>query len=123
MADDERSDLRWHRPWLSVLLVPAALGVLIAAATGLPSADGPSTFIARHAMEIALPKWGTTEVVSEIVYGSRGWDTFGETFLLLAAVVSVVLLARGREHRSEYVGEASAGRHEQQGERALHGQS
>jgi multicomponent Na+:H+ antiporter subunit B len=60
-----------------------------------------------------LPKWGSTEVVSEVVYGSRGWDTFGETFLLLAAVVAVVLLARAREPRSEWVGEASAGRREQ----------
>jgi multicomponent Na+:H+ antiporter subunit B len=52
-------------------------------------------------------------VVSEIVYGSRGWDTFGETFLLLAAVVSVTTLTRSPEPRSEYVGESSAGRDEQ----------
>lgn len=64
-------------------------------------------------MAIALPRWGTTEVVSEVVYGSRAFDTFGETFLLLAAVVAVLVLSRGREPRSEYVGEASAGRVEQ----------
>jgi multicomponent Na+:H+ antiporter subunit B len=57
--------------------------------------------------------WGTTEAVNEIVYGSRGFDTFGETFLLLAAVISVVTLSRGREPRGEYVGESSAGRREQ----------
>jgi multicomponent Na+:H+ antiporter subunit B len=51
--------------------------------------------------------------VSEVVYGSRAFDTFGETFLLLAAVVAVLVLSRGREPRSEYVGEASAGRVEQ----------
>jgi multicomponent Na+:H+ antiporter subunit B len=112
--DDERSDLRWHRPWAVVILVGAALGVLVAAATGLPSADRALTAIGRHAMEIALPKWGTTEAVNEIVYGSRGWDTFGETFLLLAAVVATVVLSRGREPRAEYVGEASAGMTEQQ---------
>jgi multicomponent Na+:H+ antiporter subunit B len=64
-------------------------------------------------MKIALPQWGTTEGVSEIVYGSRGWDTFGETFLLLAAVVATTVLARSREERSEYVGEATAGLAEQ----------
>ncbi len=58
---------------------------------------------------------GITEPVNEIVYGTRGFDTFGETFLLLAAVVSVSTLARSRETRSEYVGEATAGRDEQRG--------
>lgn len=114
MRDDgERSDLRWHRPWLTAVLVAATGGALAVAAIGLPGAGRPLPFIARHAMAIAVPKWGTTEVVSEVVYGSRGWDTFGETFLLLAAVVAAVMVARSREPRSEYVGEASAGLVEQ----------
>jgi len=108
-----RPDQRWHRPWLAAVLAGATLAVLAVAAFGLPHGTGPLPQIARHAMRVALPRWGTTEVVSEVVYGSRGWDTFGETFLLLAAVVAVSLLARGRESRSEYVGEASAGRTEQ----------
>ncbi|HKC29254.1 MAG TPA: MnhB domain-containing protein [Jatrophihabitans sp.] len=108
-----RSDLRWHRPLITGLLVGAVLGVLVTAAVGLPRAGRGLTAIARHAMEIALPKWGTTEPVNEIVYGSRGWDTFGETFLLLAAVMATVVLTRGREPRHEYVGESSAGLSEQ----------
>lgn len=115
MAESEsgRSDLRWHRPWITGALVAAVLGVLVSAALGLPRAGRALPAIARHAMEIALPKWGTTEPVNEIVYGSRGWDTFGETFLLLAAVMATVLLTRGREPRREFVGEASAGLSEQ----------
>ena len=31
--------------------------------------------------EVALPRWGITEPVNEVVYGTRGFDTFGETFL------------------------------------------
>jgi multicomponent Na+:H+ antiporter subunit B len=102
-----------HRPWLAAVLI---LGVAIAFAVGfvrLPREGAPLPDIARYALEIALPKWKTTEPVNEIIYGTRGFDTFGETFLLLAAVVSVILLARGREHRREYVGEAAAGRSEQ----------
>jgi multicomponent Na+:H+ antiporter subunit B len=102
-----------HRPVLAGLLVAAVAVLLGAAVTGLPPATAALPMIARHAMQIALPTWGQDEVVSEVVYGSRGFDTFGETFLLLAAVLSVVLLTRGREHRSEYVGEATAGRREQ----------
>jgi multicomponent Na+:H+ antiporter subunit B len=107
------TDREWHRPCLAASVVAGVLVALVIGVTGLP--DGAETLpaIARHAMLIALPKWGTTEPVNEVVYGSRGWDTFGETFLLLAAVVAVVVLSRGREPRSEYVGEASAGLREQ----------
>jgi multicomponent Na+:H+ antiporter subunit B len=102
----------WHRPRWMIPIVAAVAAALLVGVTGLPRDTAALSWAARHAMRIALPRWGTTEVVSEIVYGSRGWDTFGETFLLLAAVVAVVLLCRGREPRGEYVGEASAGRKE-----------
>jgi multicomponent Na+:H+ antiporter subunit B len=115
---DAHSDERvlgrtWHRPLLTMPLAGAVAIVLVLGVTGLPTDTAALSWAARHAMRIALPGWGTTEVVSEIVYGSRGWDTFGETFILLAAVVAVSLLTRAREPRTEYVGEASAGRREQ----------
>jgi multicomponent Na+:H+ antiporter subunit B len=103
----------WHHPWRGLVVVAAVAAALTAGFVGLPREHAALPAIARHAMEIALPKWGTTEVVSEVVYGSRGFDTFGETFLLLAAVLSVVVLSRTREPRAEYVGESSAGRTEQ----------
>jgi multicomponent Na+:H+ antiporter subunit B len=109
-SDEPGGGSDWHRPWLAAGLALAVTGALLLAVTGLPRDTAPLPWAARHAMQIALPRWGTTEVVSEIVYGSRGWDTFGETFLLLAAVVAVGVLTRGREGRHEYVGEASAGR-------------
>lgn len=105
---------RWHRPWLGGLLIGGLGAVVAVGLTALPDGSNPLPYLARHAMAIALPQWGTTEVVSEVVYGSRAFDTFGETFLLLAAVVAVLLLSRGREPRSEFVGEASAGRVEQE---------
>src|SRR5919199_892626 len=82
---------------------------VIVGMVGLPRELASLPAIAQHAMRIALPVWGTTEAVSEIVYGSRGFDTFGETFLLPAAVIAVTVLARGREPRAEYVGEEVAG--------------
>lgn len=107
----DRDDL--HREGSGAVVVGAFAGVLVVGLVALPRENTALPWLARHAMEIALSKWGTTEAVSEVVYGSRGWDTFGETFLLLAAVLSVSLLSRGREPRSEYVGEATAGRREQ----------
>lgn len=117
MTEQHRADAHpphaLHRPVLATGLVAAVAGALVLGLTGLPTEGAQLPAIARHAMQIALPKWGQQEVVSEIVYGSRGFDTFGETFLLLAAVISVVVLSRGREARAEYVGEATAGRREQ----------
>jgi multicomponent Na+:H+ antiporter subunit B len=102
-----------HRPWLGLVLTGAIAVVFVVGFTDLPREGAALPVIARHAMQIALPTWGQTEVVSEIVYGSRGFDTFGETFLLLAAVVSVLTLSRTREPRAQYVGEATAGRRAQ----------
>lgn len=113
---DRRSprEAGWHRAGLGGLLVGGFAAVVAVGFTALPDGSNALPDIARHAMAIALPRWGTTEAVSEVVYGSRAFDTFGETFLLLAAVVAVLLLSRGREPRSEFVGEASAGRAEQE---------
>jgi multicomponent Na+:H+ antiporter subunit B len=103
-----------HRPWLGALLVAGVAAALGAAMAGMPREHAPLPLIARYALEIAIPRWKLTEPVNEIVYGTRGFDTFGETFLLLAAVVSVVVITRPREPRRGYFGEAAAGAREQQ---------
>ena len=114
-ADREASEREpRHRPWLGALLVAgiaAALGVAVA---GIPREHAPLPLIARYALDIAIPRWKLTEPVNEIVYGTRGFDTFGETFLLLAAVMSVVVITRPREPRRGYFGEAAAGAREQE---------
>jgi multicomponent Na+:H+ antiporter subunit B len=102
-----------HRPWLSLGCALGMLAVLVFGLLALPREDAPLPAIARYAIQIALPRWHITDVVNEIVYGTRGFDTFGETFLLLGAVVSVATLARQREPRAEYVGEEAAGEQEQ----------
>ncbi len=105
-----------HRPWLGALLVAGTAAALGVAMAGIPREHAPLPLIARYALEIALPRWKLTEPVNEIVYGTRGFDTFGETFLLLAAVVSVILITRPREPRRGYFGESAAGAREQQAE-------
>jgi multicomponent Na+:H+ antiporter subunit B len=102
-----------HRPWLGALLVGGAAVALGVAMAGIPREHAPLPQVARYAMEVALPRWGLTEPVNEVVYGTRGFDTFGETFLLLAAVVSVIVITRSREARRGYFGESTAGAREQ----------
>lgn len=102
-----------HRIGVGVLLTAAMAVALGAALLGLPRAHQQLSEVARYAMQTSLPSWNLTEPVNEVVYGSRGFDTFGETFLLLAAVISVVLLSRPREPRTGYFGEDVAGQREQ----------
>ncbi|HEY7966610.1 MAG TPA: MnhB domain-containing protein [Solirubrobacteraceae bacterium] len=102
-----------HRPWAAALLVAALAVGLAAAFVGLPREHAALPAIARRALVVALPRWHITEPVNEVVYGTRGFDTFGETFLLLAAVVSVVLLTRRREVRAGEGGEEAAGAREE----------
>lgn len=96
-----------------LLLSAGVAAALLVAVLSLPRGDNPLPAIARQALTVALPAWRTTEPVSEVVYGTRGFDTFGETFLLLAAVVGVGLLTRAREPRRGFIGEQEAGRREQ----------
>jgi multicomponent Na+:H+ antiporter subunit B len=102
-----------HRPWLGALLVAGLAVALGVAMAGIPREHAPLPVIARYALEVALPRWKLAEPVNEVVYGTRGFDTFGETFLLLAAVVSVMLVTRPREARRGYFGESAAGVREQ----------
>jgi multicomponent Na+:H+ antiporter subunit B len=96
-----------------LVLTGGVAAALVAAVLTLPRAGNPLPAIARRAMVVALPEWRTTEPVSEVVYGTRGFDTFGETFLLLAAVVGIGLITRAREPRWGFIGEQVAGLREQ----------
>jgi multicomponent Na+:H+ antiporter subunit B len=103
-----------HRRWLGAVLAAGMTAALGAAVIGIPREHAALPAVARYALDVSLPRWGLTEPVNEIVYGTRGFDTFGETFLLLAAVISVVLITRSRESRHGYFGEARAGQREQE---------
>jgi multicomponent Na+:H+ antiporter subunit B len=106
-----------HRPVVAGALAAAMAACLVVALVGLPRDGAHLPAIARQALRVATVRWHTGEPVNEVVYGTRGFDTFGETFLLLAAVVSVTTLTRGREIRTEgdgERGEAEAGEREQE---------
>jgi multicomponent Na+:H+ antiporter subunit B len=94
-------------------LTAATALVLAAGYLAAPRERAPLPAVARYALLTSLPDWKLLEPVNEVVYGSRGFDTFGETFLLLAAVVSVIVLTRSREARAGYFGEHAAGEREQ----------
>ena len=102
-----------RRPVVAGVLAVAVGGLLAAGLIGSPVETAALPDIARYATLIAQPLWHTTEPVNEIVYGTRGFDTFGETFLLLAAVLGVSMITRSREPRVGFIGEEQLGRDEQ----------
>jgi multicomponent Na+:H+ antiporter subunit B len=102
-----------RRKVAAAVLVVATAACLTVAFVDLPREGADLPGIARDAMNQALTLWHHTEVVSVVVYGTRGFDTFGETFLLLAAVVGVIVVCRGREHRRVFLQEERLGRREQ----------
>lgn len=102
-----------RRPLAGFVLAGAFAAVLVAALVGIPREHAALPAIARQALLVAIPHWKITEPVNEIVYGTRGFDTFGETFLLLAAVVGIGTLTRAREARRGFIGEEVAGEREQ----------
>ena len=83
-----------HRHAIGLVLTAGVAFVLGATVWGIPRETARLPAVAREAMTVALPDWHTLEPVNEVVYGTRGFDTFGETFLLLAAVVGIGLVAR-----------------------------
>jgi multicomponent Na+:H+ antiporter subunit B len=113
LREYEETEAR-HRPLVGAVVALGCATVLVLALLGLPDEHAPLPAIARYALEISLPVWHLTEPVNVVVYGTRGFDTFGETFLLLAAVVAVVVLTRTKERRRGFLGEEVAARAEQE---------
>ena len=102
-----------RRTWTAAVVVAGVAVCLVAAFVDLPRETAGLPGIARDALASALPDWHSTEAVSVVVYGTRGFDTFGETFLLLAAVVGVIVICRGREPRRVFLQEERLGQREQ----------
>lgn len=102
-----------HRRALGLVLAASVFVVLAYAVLGEPKGHQLLPSLARYALLVSIPDWHTTEPVNEIVYGTRGFDTLGETFLLLAAVVGISVITRSKEPRRGFIGEERAGREEQ----------
>jgi multicomponent Na+:H+ antiporter subunit B len=95
------------------LVLVGCVTVLFGAALwSLPREHARLLAVARQALDVALPHWHTLEPVNEVVYGTRGFDTFGETFILLSAVIGIGLVSRAREPRRGFIGEEVAGARE-----------
>ena len=87
-----------HR--LSGLAVVTATGLLLAYGTlDMPAYGDPSAPIHRHVaphyLEDSPEEIGIPNVVTSVLASYRGYDTFGETTVVLTAAVGAILLLGG----------------------------
>jgi multicomponent Na+:H+ antiporter subunit B len=92
--------------------VAGLLGLMLWGFTGLPDFGdyrGPYGEILNR---VAVPERSTTDVVTAVNFDYRGFDTFGEEFILFAAVVGVAsILRKLRGERTRRPDDDAAGRH------------
>ena len=82
----------------SLLAVVGVLGVLGATLPALPTVGTPGApafeRVSPYYLEQSLPQFGIENVVTAILAGYRGLDTFGEVAVVFAAGVSVLVVFR-----------------------------
>jgi multicomponent Na+:H+ antiporter subunit B len=87
-----------------VLFVPAAIGVAVLLGWGLAglprfgASGGPYGSMIRA---VAVHQRHATNVVDAVVFDYRSFDTLGEEFIFLAAVIGVTMLLRAQREESE----------------------
>lgn len=93
-ADALTVDLRW-RPGLAVLLL---VGVLVATVPALPAVGDPAApatnHVAPYYLDHAYKDTGFENVVTAVLVGYRGFDTFGEVTVVFTAVAAVLAVLR-----------------------------
>jgi multicomponent Na+:H+ antiporter subunit B len=87
--------------WGPLLLVIVTGGALIYGTLDMPGYGDPNapihTHVAPHYLEKSVPETGVPNVVTSVLASYRGYDTLGETTVVLTAACGVlVLLGRGR---------------------------
>ncbi len=83
-----------------LLLVPALVALLQAAADLPPVGDGasaPFTHVAPYYIERGHEETGAPNLVTAVLADYRGYDTFGELMVIFTAGVASLLILGGRD--------------------------
>jgi multicomponent Na+:H+ antiporter subunit B len=97
-----------RRPILPLFVVAVTGGVLVYGTLDMPSFGDPANpihhHVAPHYLEESPHEIGVPNVVTSVLASYRGYDTMGETTVIFAAVVGVLLLlSRGPRPRRTVV--------------------
>lgn len=93
-----------HRPWLPlcvVIVTGAALvyGTMDISNFGDPNAP-PQTHVAPYYIEQSMPDTGVPNMVTAVLASYRGFDTLGETAVVLTAGIAVLILLGSRRNKN-----------------------
>ena len=92
----------YHGPLATLLLVPALVVLLQAAADLPPVGDGasaPFTHVAPYYIEHGHEETGAPNLVTAVLADYRGYDTFGELTVIFTAGVACLLILAGMDDR------------------------
>jgi multicomponent Na+:H+ antiporter subunit B len=110
LTTSEEAPPRKHR--LTAMFVVIATGMMLVYGTlDMPVYGDPNApiqlHVAPHYLEKSDEEIGIPNVVTSVLASYRGYDTFGETTVVLTAAVGAILLLGGRPgHRREDEGDA-----------------
>lgn len=99
-----------HSPLVPLLVVTVTGAALIYATLDMPAFGDPDAPIHQHVapyyLENTVAETTVPNAVTSVVAGYRGYDTLGETTVILTAGVGVMLLLGRRRRDPRAVGEA-----------------
>jgi multicomponent Na+:H+ antiporter subunit B len=84
------------RHWVALIIVCATGAALLYATVDMPSfgdpLSAPNSYIGLEYLKRSIPDTGIPNVVSSVLASYRGYDTFGETTVILTAGLGVILI-------------------------------
>ena len=107
--------MEWHGPYLfpllyrglSVLVCVVVAGLLLLTVAELPRFGDPANpannIVSKRYVERGLEETGATNIVAGMILDYRAFDTFGESAVLFAAAIAVIMLLGdgGRRSRAQ----------------------
>ncbi len=103
LTTSEEAPPRKHG-WTALLVVSATGLMLIYGTLDLPVYGDPNApihqHVAPHYLEDSVDEIGIPNVVTSVLASYRGYDTFGETTVILTAAVGAILLLGSRTGRT-----------------------
>lgn len=102
-----------HHRWIGKLVVLGTGGMLIFGTLDMPTYGDPAAPIHNHVapeyIEGSKTDIRVPNIVTSVLASYRGYDTFGETTVILAAAVGVMLLLGGARRREAETSAGEAG--------------
>ncbi|MBI2831329.1 MAG: hypothetical protein HYX79_03635 [Chloroflexi bacterium] len=84
--------------WLAVPVMALFLALMLYATTGLPLRGEPqapaNAHVSPYYIEKTIEETGTPNIVTSVLADYRGYDTLGETTVILAAGLACLLILR-----------------------------